>query len=312
MRAPTRRSSLKLLAAALATAAIPASASLAMAAEVKTARLGHSFADSHPRAAAMIRFAAEVDKTTGGRVKVEVFGNAVLGSEEKMLIATQAGTVDFYMGALSPIAGRKKELQIFDFPFLFATDAEAASVLDGPAGSKLLASLDDMNIHGLVWSGGAFRNMSNSKRPLNALADMKGLKVRVMQSPMALASFNAMGMNAVPMAFTEVYTALETHALDGYEHPVVDMFANKMYEVQKYLTITNHVYTPVEGRGRDAHLPACRGASPGSGSGRPVEGQGHGHDRHAARRAGECPRRHPAGDREEYRHDRRRVRRQFL
>ena len=102
-----------------------------------------------------------------------------------------------------------------------------------------------MNLHGLAWSGGAFRNMSNSKRPLNGLADMKGLKVRVMQSPMALASFNAMGLNAVPMAFTEVYTALETKALDGYEHPLVDMYANKMFEVQKYLTITNHVYTPV-------------------------------------------------------------------
>jgi TRAP-type C4-dicarboxylate transport system substrate-binding protein len=87
--------------------------------------------------------------------------------------------------------------------------------------------------------------MSNSKRPLNSMADMKGLKVRVMQSPMALASFNAMGMNAVPMAFTEVYPALEIRALDGYEHPVVDMYANKMFEVQKYLTITNHVYTPV-------------------------------------------------------------------
>jgi TRAP-type transport system periplasmic protein len=108
-----------------------------------------------------------------------------------------------------------------------------------------LDGLADMNLQGLAWSGGAFRNMSNSKRPINALADMKGLKVRVMQSPMALASFNAMGLNAVPMAFTEVYTALETKALDGYEHPVVDMYANKMFEVQKYLTITNHVYTPV-------------------------------------------------------------------
>lgn len=100
-------------------------------------------------------------------------------------------------------------------------------------------------MQGLVWAGGAFRNMSNSKRPLSSMNDMKGLKVRVMQSPMALASFNAMGMNAVPMAFTEVYPALEIKALDGYEHPVVDMYANKMYEVQKYLTITNHVYTPV-------------------------------------------------------------------
>jgi tripartite ATP-independent transporter DctP family solute receptor len=239
----TRRTMLAGLAVGAALIAIHVAPATAQA--TKTAKLGHSFADSHPRAAAMRRFAEEVAKTTGGSIKVEVFGNAALGSEEKMLIATQAGTIDFYMGALSPIAARKKELQIFDFPFLFASDAEAAAVLDGPAGQRLLDSLADMSIHGLAWSGGAFRNLSNSKRPVNSLADMKGLKVRVMQSPMALASFNAMGMNAVPMAFTEVYTALETKALDGYEHPFVDMYANKMFEVQKHLTVTNHVYTPV-------------------------------------------------------------------
>jgi tripartite ATP-independent transporter DctP family solute receptor len=244
MMRQSRRDTMKLFAAALAATALVAAAPAA-AQDVKTAKLGHSFADTHPRTTAMNRFAAEVGKVTGGKVKIDVFGNASLGSEEKMLIAVQAGTVDFYMGALSPIAARKKEVQIFDFPFLFATDDEAATVLDGPVGRKMLDNLADMNIHGLVWAGGAFRNMSNSKRPLNSLADMKGLKVRVMQSPMAIASFNAMGMNAVPMAFTEVYTALETKALDGYEHPVVDMFANKMYEVQKNLTITNHVYTPV-------------------------------------------------------------------
>lgn len=239
----TRRTVLASLAAgAIIPATHPAPAS---AQDVKTAKLGHSFADSHPRATAMKRFAEEVAKATNGSVKVEVFGNASLGSEEKMLIATQSGTIDFYMGALSPIAARKKELQIFDFPFLFASDAEAAAVLDGPAGRRLLDNLADMNLQGLAWSGGAFRNLSNSKRPIASLADMKGLKVRVMQSPMALASFNAMGMNAVPMAFTEVYTALETKALDGYEHPFVDMYANKMFEVQKHLTVTNHVYTPV-------------------------------------------------------------------
>lgn len=193
----------------------------------------------------MKQFAASVSKATQGKVVIEVFGNATLGSEDKMLIATQSGVQDLYMGALSPIAARKKEMQIFDFPFIFGSDAEAAFVLDGPVGRKILDGLGDMNMRGLVWSGGAFRNMSNSKRPLNAMAEMKGLKVRVMQSPMALASFNAMGMNAVPMAFTEVYPALETKALDGYEHPVVDMYANKMFEVQKYLTITYHVDTPV-------------------------------------------------------------------
>lgn len=244
MEKVTRRGSLAGL-AAIVGLLLGTVASPSVAQEAKTARLGHSFADSHPRSTAMKFFAEKVSEATGGKVKVDVFGNATLGSEEKMLIATQAGTIDFYMGALSPIATRKKEIQIFDFPFLFATDAEAATVLDGPAGRKILDGLADMNLQGLAWSGGAFRNMSNSKRPINALADMKGLKVRVMQSPMALASFNAMGLNAVPMAFTEVYTALETKALDGYEHPVVDMYANKMFEVQKYLTITNHVYTPV-------------------------------------------------------------------
>ena len=239
----TRRAVLGTLAAAAVTSALIGAPAIAQ--EVKTAKLGHSFTDSHPRAAAMKRFAEEVAKTTNGSVKIDVFGNATLGSEEKMLIAVQSGTVDFYMGALSPIATRKKELQIFDFPFLFGSDAEAAAVLDGPSGRRLLDNLSDMNMQGLVWAGGAFRNLSNSKRPIASLADMKGLKVRVMQSPMALASFNAMGMNAVPMAFTEVYTALETKALDGYEHPFVDMYANKMFEVQKHLTVTNHVYTPV-------------------------------------------------------------------
>lgn len=245
MNLPSRRSLCRAIAVAAGTALMGGIAAPSSAQEVKHVRLGHSFTDTHPRATAMKRFAAAVEKATGGKVLIDVYGNASLGSEEKMLIAAQSGTQELYMGALSPIAARKKEMQIFDFPFLFASDAEAAYVLDGPVGRKMLDGLADMNLQGLVWAGGAFRNMSNSKRPLNTMADMKGLKVRVMQSPMALASFNAMGMNAVPMAFTEVYTALEIKALDGYEHPVVDMYANKMYEVQKYLTITNHVYTPV-------------------------------------------------------------------
>jgi TRAP-type transport system periplasmic protein len=238
----SRRTIFKTLAASIAVAFALGSA---QAQDVKRAKLGHSFTDSHPRAVAMKQFVAAVEKATGGKVAIDIYGSATLGSEDKMLIATQSGTQDLYMGALSPISARRKELQIFDVPFVFGSDAEAAYVLDGPVGRKMLDGLADMNMQGLVWAGGAFRNMSNSKRPLSSMADMKGLKVRVMQSPMALASFNAMGMNAVPMAFTEVYPALEIKALDGYEHPVVDMYANKMFEVQKYLTITNHVYTPV-------------------------------------------------------------------
>jgi TRAP-type transport system periplasmic protein len=245
MKLISRRLFTRTMAAAVGAVALLGCVTSASAQEVKRIKLGHSFTDAHPRAVAMKQFAAAVEKATHGKVAIDVFGSSSLGSEEKMLIAVQSGVQELYLGALSPIAARKKELQVFDFPFLFGSDAEAAFVLDGPVGRKMLDGLGEMNMQGLVWAGGAFRNMSNSKRPLNSMADMKGLKVRVMQSPMALASFNAMGMNAVPMAFTEVYPALEIKALDGYEHPVVDMYANKMFEVQKYLTITNHVYTPV-------------------------------------------------------------------
>ena len=209
------------------------------------ARLGHGFTEQHPRGLAMARFAADVAKATNGQVKIKVFANSSLGSEEKMLQSVQSGVQEFYLGSLAPFSVRKKELQIFDFPFLFSTDAEVAKVLDGPVGQKLLDSLADTGLIGLSWAGGAFRNIANSKRPITKFEDLKGLKIRVMQSPVAIESFKAMGVNATPMAYAEVFTALEIHAIDGLEHPPVDMLQNRIFEVQKYLAISHHVYTPV-------------------------------------------------------------------
>ena len=209
------------------------------------ARLGHGFTDEHPRGKAMKLFAAEVEKATGGKIKVSVFSNSTLGSEEKMLQGVQSGVLEFYMGSLVPFSVRKKELQIFDFPFLFADEREVAMVLDGPIGKKMLDSLSDTGAIGLTWAGGAFRNIANGKRPLNKYEDLKGLKIRVMQSPVWIDTFKAMGINATPMAYAEVYTALEIGALDGLEHPPVDMYQNKIYEIQKNLAITHHGYTPV-------------------------------------------------------------------
>ena len=208
-------------------------------------RLGHGFTENHPRGQAMLKFAAEVEKATNGQIKVKVYPNSSLGSEEKMLQAVQGGVQEFYMGSLVPFSVRKKELQIFDFPFLFSDSREVAMVLDGPIGKKMLDDLSDTGVTGLVWSGGAFRNIANSRRTLNKYEDLKGLKIRVMQSPVWLETFKAMGINATPMAYAEVYTALEIKALDGLEHPPVDMYQNKIYEVQKYLALTHHGYTPV-------------------------------------------------------------------
>jgi tripartite ATP-independent transporter DctP family solute receptor len=241
MKATSFRSLKKPLAAVLGSACLL----LSSHASALEARLGHGFTEQHPRGQAMIRFASEVDKATNGQVKIKVFANSVLGSEEKMLQAIQGGVQEFYLGSLVPFSVRKKELQIFDFPFIFANDNEVAKVLDGPVGQKMLDGLSDTGAIGLTWAGGAFRNVANGKRPINKFEDLKGLKIRVMQSPVAIESFKAMGINATPMAYAEVFTALEIHALDGLEHPPVDMFQNKIYEVQKYLAITNHVYTPV-------------------------------------------------------------------
>ena len=209
------------------------------------ARLGHVFTDQHPRGLAMQRFAAEVEKGTGGKIVVKLFGSSSLGAEDKMLQAVQSGVQEFYLGSLAPISSRKKELQVFDFPFLFTNDREAAQVLDGQVGKKMLEDMGDTGALGLVWSGGAFRNVSNSKHAINKFEDLKGLKIRVMQTPVAIDSFKAMGTNPTPMAFSEVYTALEIKAIDGFENPAVDMYQNKIFEVQKYLAITNHVYTPI-------------------------------------------------------------------
>ena len=241
MKATSFRSLKKPLAVVLGSACLL----LSIPASALEARLGHGFTEQHPRGQAMIRFASEVDKATNGQVKIKVFANSVLGSEEKMLQAIQGGVQEFYLGSLVPFSVRKKDLQIFDFPFIFANDNEVAKVLDGPVGQKMLDGLSDTGAIGLTWAGGAFRNVANGKRPINKFEDLKGLKIRVMQSPVAIESFKAMGINATPMAYAEVFTALEIHALDGLEHPPVDMFQNKIYEVQKYLAITNHVYTPV-------------------------------------------------------------------
>lgn len=242
MKAKSTFSSIAKAVVSILGAACLLSTSYANAAD---ARLGHGFTDEHPRGKAMKLFASEVEKATGGKIKVSVFGNSTLGSEEKMLQGVQSGVLEFYMGSLVPFSVRKKELQIFDFPFLFADEREVAMVLDGPIGKKMLDSLSDTGAIGLTWAGGAFRNIANGKRPLNKYEDLKGLKIRVMQSPVWIETFKAMGINATPMAYAEVYTALEIGALDGLEHPPVDMYQNKIYEIQKNLAITHHGYTPV-------------------------------------------------------------------
>ncbi|WP_019430636.1 TRAP transporter substrate-binding protein [Limnohabitans sp. Rim47] len=213
-------------------------------AEVK-AKIGHAMPDTHPQAMAMNKFAELAAQYTGNNVKIQVFHGAVLGSDEKQLQAVQAGTQEMYIGTLAPLSSKVKEVQIWDLPFMFANEKEVYAVLDGASSKTIFQKIEPSGLVGLTWTGMGFRNLSNSKRPVTKLEDVNGLKVRVMANPVALETWKSIGANAVPMAFSEVFPALETKALDGQENPLVHMYANKMQEVQKFISLTNHVYTPV-------------------------------------------------------------------
>ena len=213
-------------------------------AEVK-AKIGHAMPESHPQAAAMNKFTELAATYTSNNVKVQAFHGGVLGSDEKQLQAVQAGTQELYIGTLAPLSSRVKEVQVWDLPFMFQNEKEVYAVLDGASCKKIFASIEPSGLVGLTWTGMGFRNLSNSKRSVTKLEDVSGLKVRVMANPVALETWKTIGANAVPMAFSEVFPALETKALDGQENPLVHMYSNKMQEVQKFISVTNHVYTPV-------------------------------------------------------------------
>jgi tripartite ATP-independent transporter DctP family solute receptor len=229
--------------ALMAIASVALSSGAAFA-EVK-AKIGHAMPDSHPQAMAMNKFAELAGKYTNNNVKIQVFHGAVLGSDEKQLQAVQAGTQELYIGTLAPLSSKVKEVQIWDLPFMFANEKEVYAVLDGASSKMIFSKIEPSGLVGLTWTGMGFRNLSNSKRAVTKLEDVTGLKVRVMANPVALETWKSIGANAVPMAFSEVFPALETKALDGQENPLVHMYSNKMQEVQKHISLTNHVYTPV-------------------------------------------------------------------
>lgn len=228
---------------ALVAAALCLASGTALA-EVK-AKLGHAMPDSHPQAVAMKKFAELAGTYTKGNVKIQTYSSAVLGSDEKELQAVQAGTQEFYIGTLAPLSTRVKEVQVWDLPFMFQNEREVYAVLDGASSKKIFEKIEPTGLVGLTWTGMGFRNLSNSKHSVNKVEDVSGLKVRVMANPVALDTWKTIGANAVPMAFAEVFPALEIKALDGQENPLLHMYANKMQEVQKYISVTNHVYTPV-------------------------------------------------------------------
>jgi TRAP-type transport system periplasmic protein len=198
----------------------------------------------HPIVTGAEKFAQLVGEKSGGKMTVKVFPGGVLGGDVQVLSAVQGGTIDATAMNSGILQGQVKEFAIVDLPFLFNSPREADAVMDGPIGKELAGKLPEKGLIHLAYYELGFRNLTNSKRPVRSAADIAGLKIRVIQSPIYIDTFSALGANPVPMPFPEVYTALEQKTIDGQENPFSVIEANKFFEVQKYLSITRHVYNP--------------------------------------------------------------------
>lgn len=230
-------------AVAVAAAILPAS-SFAQTAPERNLRLGICIAEEHPLGQGSIKFSQIMDKLSGGKTKVKLFPACQLGSETQQIAAVRGNVQDMTIVSSAPLATIIKEFMLFDLPFLFQNEKESDTVLDGKVGQRLLDLAKSKNMIGLCYWENGFRQLTNSRRPVATMEDMAGLKLRVMQNPVYIESFKAMGANVTPMPMPELYSALETKAMDAQENPIANIHANKMNEVQKYLSLTSHAYAP--------------------------------------------------------------------
>ncbi len=214
------------------------------AAQERTLKMGLASPETHPAAAGMKKFAETVAARTGGRIKVNLFFNSTLGSDQAVVSAIKGGTVELAVMNTGILASEAKELAIFDFPFLFANEKESDAIVDGPIGRKMHALLEPKGIVGLSYWELGYRQITNSRRPVTKVEDIEGLKLRVIPNPINIDWVKALGANPTPLPFPEVYGALEQKAIDGQENPISVIASNKFWEVQKNIAFTNHQYNP--------------------------------------------------------------------
>ena len=225
-------------------------ATLAMAAmgmasaQEKTIKFANQNSAGHPVILGMEKFKEVVEAKSGGKIKVNVFPGGALGNDQANVSAVQGGSLEMVSLNSGILASQVKDFAVFDFPFMFANEKEADAVVDGAFGKKMHHKLLEKGIVGLGYYELGFRNMSNGKRPINKLADIEGLKLRVIPNPINVDWVKALGANPTPLPFPELYAALEQKAVDGQENPVATINSAKLYEVQKHLVMTNHQYNP--------------------------------------------------------------------
>lgn len=231
---------------AIAAAGFLLAAVPGMAADIKEHTLRFAFQNvkDHPQGQGAQKFADLVSQKSGGKMTVKLFPGGTLGGDLQTVSSLQGGTLDMTVLNSGILSSMAKEFAILDLPFLFNDAKEADAVVDGPIGKKLADKLPEKGLIGLSYWELGFRNVTNSKRPIVKVEDFSGLKIRVIQSPIYIDLFNTLGANAVPMPFPEVYTALEQKTIDGQENPLSTILGAKLNEVQKYVSMTRHLYNP--------------------------------------------------------------------
>jgi tripartite ATP-independent transporter DctP family solute receptor len=207
--------------------------------------IGHVLNEEHSEHKTFEFFKEYVERESDNRIQVEIFPNGELGSDRELIEGVQVGTVTMAGPSTAPVASFVPKFSVFDLPFLFESREVAYDVLDSDLGTDLLTELESADIKGLGWWESGFRHLTNSKKAVASPSDLNGLVVRTMENEMHVAAWESLGANPTPMAWGEVFVSLQQGTLDGQENPLGIIYSQKVYEVQDYLTLSGHVYSPI-------------------------------------------------------------------
>ncbi|OXS79059.1 TRAP transporter substrate-binding protein [Domibacillus enclensis] len=211
--------------------------------EKRTLRVSIGVNDKHPEYEASMKFKELVEAETDD-LTVEVYHSGQIADDRSAIEMLQFGTLDITIPSTSPLVNFLPEYGVFDLPFTIPNEEVADQVLDGEFGTKMLEMVDSQGLVGLAWWENGFRNLTNDVRPVGSMKDVEGLKIRTMENEIHLDAWKALGANPTPMAFTELFTAMQQGTIDGQENPYPTILLSNYPEVQEHISNTNHVYTP--------------------------------------------------------------------
>jgi tripartite ATP-independent transporter DctP family solute receptor len=207
-------------------------------------KISNGINEAHPTYLGCVEFKRLVESRLPGKYEVQVYANSQLGDDVRATEAVRMGTLEMVATSASPITGLIPQFNVFDLPFIVTSTKAADAIFDGPVGAKLASLVEPKGMKLLAYYENGFRQLTNSNRQVKSPADLKGLKIRTMENPIHLALWRVLGANPTPMPFSEVFTAMQQKTIDGQENPIPIIALSKFYEVQKYLTMTGHVYGP--------------------------------------------------------------------